>query len=257
MKYNTISYNIIHIIVIVSSKMFLNLDSAFPGLSLKDSGGVRTDNPYKSYLGRSQSQHSSCFEEISYQEVREEIIERKQPGRKLDIPIRIRDTAGGGGNKTNSESLHLNKHSPSPVKTAKVGGENEISKPFTRKLTYTVPIEGAQAQSPQKVFPPKSTKKIQFGEDEKRSKYKFSSHQIIKDQSKPTPPDVDDDDDDEQSRQRGKKSYQEPRWKYSTGLRLPLNVAEETDRSIKISSELTKVGDNQSGGVSKLFPSFS
>ena len=224
--------------------MFLNLDSAFPGLSLKDTGGVRTDNPYKSYLGTSQSQHSSCFEEISYQEVREEIIERKQSGRKLDIPIIIRDTAGGGGNKTNSESLHLNKHSPSPVKTAKVGGENEISKPFTRKLTYTVPIEGAQAQSPQKVFPPKSTKKIQFGEDEKRSKYKFSSHQIIKDQSKPTPPDVDDDDDDdEQSRQRRKKSYQEPRWKYSTGLRLPLNVAEETDRSIKISSELTKVGE--------------
>ena len=224
-------------------------------MSPKDTGGGRTDNPYKSYLGRSQTELTSCLEEISYQEVREEIIERKQPGlgagpaRKLDIPITIRDTAGACRNKTNYESLLLNKHSPSPVKTGKVGEENEIIKPFTRKFTYTVPIEGARSQSPlknsessqQKVFPPKSPKKIQFEDDEKRSKYIFSSHKIIKDQSKPTPPDVDDD--GEQSRQRGRKSYEEPRWKYSTGLRLPLNAGEETDRSIKNSSELTKVGE--------------
>ena len=204
-------------------------------MSLKDTRGGRTDNPYKSYLGTSRSELSSCFEEISYQEVREEIIERKQPapGRKLDIPITIQDRV---------ESRHLNKHSPSQTKTGKVGEEKkEIIKPLARKLTYTVPIEGAQSVAQQKVFPPKSPKKIQFEDDEKRSKYIFSSHKIIKDQSKPTPPDVDDDD-SPPSRQSGKKSYPEPRWKYSTGLRLPLNDGEESDRSIKDSSEPTKVG---------------
>ena len=232
-------------------------------MSLKDTRGGLTDNPYKSYLGRSQSELTSCWEEISYQEVREEIIERKKPnlgaspslGRKLEIPITIRDTAGAGRNKTMTESLHLNKHSPrsqpeSPAKTDQVGEDTEIIKPFTRKLTYTVPIEGVQSQSQlknsssessrQKVFHPKSPKKIQFEDDEKRSKYKFSSHKIIKDQSKPTPPDVDDDD-DEQLRQRAKKSYQEPRWKPSAGPRF--NGCGETERSIKNLSELTEVGE--------------
>ena len=249
--------------------MFLNLFpisilirlSAFPGLSVKDTGA---DNPYSSYLGRSESQLTSCWEEISYQEVREEIIERKQPGlgsgltRKLDIPITIRDVAGAGRNKTNTESVHLTKLSPRSQegKTEKVGEQNEIIKPFTRKLTYTVPIEGAQPQSQlknstsessgQKVFPPKSPKKIQFEADGQRSKYILSSQKIIKDQSKPTPPDVDD------AELRGKKSRQESRWKPSTGPRLELNAGGETDRSIKNLSELTEVGETIRGSQQTL-----
>ena len=244
-------------------------------MSLKDrGGGGLAGNPYKCEL-------SSCWEEISYQEVREEIIERKQTGlgarparpslgRKLEIPITIRETGGagaGGRNKTDSEEslhLHLNtKHSPrSQAKTEQAGADNEIIKPFTRKLTYTVPIEGVRSlknstseSSQQKVFPPKSPKKIQFEDDDKRSKYIFSSHKIIKDQSKPTPPDVDDDDEDQQ---RAKKNVQEKcGWKPSVGPRLPLNGCGETERSIKNLSELTEVGETQSGTVSKLLSSFS
>ena len=222
---------------------------------MKDRGGGPTDNPYKSYLGRSESQLTSCWEETSYQEVREEIIERKQPGlgsgltRKLvDIPITIRDVAGTGRNKTDTQSVHLNKKSPrsQEAKTEKVGEQNEIISPFTRKLTYTVPIEGAQSQpqhknsspgsSQQKVFPPKNPKKIQFDADEKRSKYILSSQKIIKDQSKPTPPDVDADE-----LREGKG------WRPSPGPRLELHAGAETDRSIKNLSELTEVGETIRG----------
>ena len=194
----------------------LSLDQTltFPGFTLKDV------TPHKSYLGTSNV--SSSYEEITYQEVRQEIIERRDTGRapvtNIDIPITVLGSEGRnktniqdteGGNKTNIQDTDERNKTKDwkdklstdlPCNTRrqdKVAVENETFKPFSRKLTYTVPsVEGkvkvkSSETSQQKVFPPKSPKKIQFRDDEKRSNYVISTQSIIKDQSKPTPPDVD------------------------------------------------------------------
>ena len=142
-------------------------------------------------------------------------MEPARSGGRFQVPILIQEREGG--DKARSNPAGRDKH------------REETFKPFTRKLTYTLPlVESKQTTSQHKVFPPKSPKKIQFRDDERRSNV-FSTNNIIKDQSKPTPPDVDY---EERPQYRVKKSNQDPQ-ESSAVNEIPWNAQDEADRSIK------------------------
>ena len=223
-----------YIISVLNEYYFLNpnLDqiSIFLGSRLRDISRGGLSSPFRSYLGPSSI--CSSFEEITYHEVREETVERRPSGgRKILVPITV---LGSNQDLTSS-----------PDRSDKVAQENETIKPLSRKLTYTVPVvKDENCKTPQlKVFPPKSPKKIQFDDGGRRSSYVFSTQNIIKDQSKPTPPDVDNDEPGylAQSKTKAKNSYLEHLEKPLNGSRIHGDYQDETDRSIKKTSGPTKV----------------